>query len=461
MADIISQFTIENDVSMGRTLAANKSYMPGQILWMESSFLYANDDDEISEVYQELLKHALPASILSSLHEVIDTLASSMQRIQSLDTAKSFLSFLSIYILRKRNPELLASILLKIDGTTIHDIEFKLSLLDQLAGQNADECLDDMKSIKSQFPSLLPKSIPLREAAQLLAMLNTNQLELENGSGLFPWTAILQHDCNPNCSFTTHGSKLYLCCVRHIAPRDRLSIDYGNHFYDPTPDRIQNLQQTYGFTCQCSLCSEPDRKRGFRCCNPACKDGIVFPRGSGTSTQTSPCSLCGAVLSVEIYQLCLDREEFYKVCEPTDTLAQFQRESLLHSTHYLRFWALDAVTTELTERAREEQFVGKKANSTKLYKKAQETLKEQLKLLEWQLPSIHHEKVIYYDKLAQLAVAISDSVAAKNAYKKAYLHSKLASGDIPPTRAIQNLWERTPTDLSDLYARYSSSDSQV
>ena len=366
------QFTIENDALMGRTLLANQSYRPGQILWTESSFLYASDDEEFSAAHQELLRHALPSSILSSLPELIDTLASSMQRIQSLDTAKSFLIFLSIYILRKRDPESLASILSKIDGSSSsREVEYKLSLLDQLTGQNLNECLDDMRSIKAQFPSLLPKSIPIRDAAQMLAILNTNQLELENGSGLFPWTAILQHDCNPNCSFTTHGSQLYLCCIRHITAGERLSIDYGNHFYEPTSDRIKSLQQTYGFTCQCMLCIGPDRKRGFRC--TACSDGIVFP--ISTSQSSSPCSSCGAILAPEAYQQCIDREDFYKTSEPTDTITQFQQESLLHSTHYLRFWALDAVTTELTERAREEQFVGKENNSVKLYKQAQETLK--------------------------------------------------------------------------------------
>lgn len=441
---------------MGRTLQANKAYLPGHILWSESTFLFASDDEEISSTHLELLRHAFPSSLINSLPEIIDSLASSMQRIQSLDTAKSFLYLLSIYILRKRDPESLSSILRRLDGSSSSsEIDYKLSLLDQLSGQNVAECLEDIRSIKTQFPALIPKSVPLRDAAQLLAVLNTNQLELDNGSGLFPWTAILQHDCHPNCSFTTHGSQLYLCCIRHIASGDRLSIDYGNNFYDPTADRIQSLQQTYGFTCQCALCSAPDRKRGFRCQGRNCRQGVVFPIGSGSTPVASPCSLCGALLTADSFQRCLEREEFYKSCEPTDTISQFQNETLLHETHYLRFWALDAVTTELTERAREEQFVGNKSSSVKLYKQAQSTLVELLKLLEWQLPPIHHDKVVYYDKLAQLAVALGDTTAAKDAYKKSYLHSKLASGDTPPTRAVQDLWERTPTDLSDLYARYS------
>jgi len=463
-----SQFTIENDPLIGRTLVAlNQSYRPGQILWTESSFLYASDDEAFSAAHQELLRHSLPSSILNSLPEIMETLAS-MECIQSLDTAKSFLVFLSIYILRKRDPESLASILRKIDGsssTSSREVEFKLSLLDQLTGQNLDACLEDMRSIKSQFPALLNKSVPLLDAAKMLAILNTNQLELENGSGLFLWTAILHHDCSPNCSFTTHGSEpqLYLCCIRHITVGERLSIDYGNHFYDPTVDRIESLQQTYGFTCQCSLCTGPDRKRGFRCPNPQCSEGILFPIPSTGvdvlspySSYSSPCSLCGTIMTPENFRQCIIREEFYKTCKPTDTISQFKKETLLHGTHYLRFWALDAITTELTERAREEQFIGKTNNSAKLYKQAQESLKELLKLLEWQLPSIHHEKVIYYDKHAQLAVAVGDTAAAQESYKKAYLHSKLASGDIPPTRAVQDLWERTPMSLSELYARYNS-----
>ena len=60
------------------------------------------------------------------------------------------------------------------------------------------------------------------------------ELEDYGGSGLFVGTAILEHSCDFNCSYTTSDNKLFLTATRAIRPGARLSIDYGNYFYDPT-----------------------------------------------------------------------------------------------------------------------------------------------------------------------------------------------------------------------------------
>jgi hypothetical protein len=161
-------------------------------------------------------------------------------------------------------------------------LTLKLHLLDLLTAANISSCVADVKQFRKSFPKAIPKTISHEVAGRLLGILNTNQLELEEygGSGLFVATAIAEHSCDPNSSFTTSGNKLYLAAIRDISPGGNVSIDYGNNFYSPTAERISSLRESYGFTCSCSVCVGPDRKRGFIC--PTCGDkGLFFPLGTG------------------------------------------------------------------------------------------------------------------------------------------------------------------------------------
>ena len=54
----------------------------------------------------------------------------------------------------------------------------------------------------------------------------------------------MEHDCVPSCSFTTEGSRLYLCAIRDVAAGDRISIDYTgpDGFYKPHDFRAEELR---------------------------------------------------------------------------------------------------------------------------------------------------------------------------------------------------------------------------
>ena len=106
----------------------------------------------------------------------------------------------------------------------------KLSLLQDLTpGVYLDECIEDVKTFRDSYPKTLPLSLSNEDCARCLGLLNTNQVELEDfgGSGLFVGTAILEHSCDFNCSYTTSQNLLFLTATRTIRPGARLSIDYG------------------------------------------------------------------------------------------------------------------------------------------------------------------------------------------------------------------------------------------
>ncbi len=110
----------------------------------------------------------------------------------------------------------------------------------------------------------------------------------------------------------------------------------------------------------------------------------------------------------------------------------------------------------MTEAAQEEKFFGHMTQSLELYHQAYQIMVHVRKLLEWQLPPVHHEKVIYSDRIAQLAVAIGNLELAKLHYREAYEYSCLASGiDTKPTLAIKKLMENPPQSLDELLACYS------
>ena len=71
---------------------------------------------------------------------------------------------------------------------------------------------------------ILPGKVSDQDAATILGVLNTNSHELGEwgGSGLYMKALLMEHDCRPNCSFTTHGS-LLTTLPRPFKPRFEIS----------------------------------------------------------------------------------------------------------------------------------------------------------------------------------------------------------------------------------------------
>ena len=264
-----------------------------------------------------------------------------------------------------------------------------------------------------------------------------------------------------------------MTAIRDIAPGERISIDYGNNFYHPTADRVESLQDSYSFVCKCPMCLGPDRKRSFICRN--CQNGIICPIGMCLNVEDnnsfSPCQSCGTSADLTYRQLCLAKEEQYKKDTPLTT-EQIRNvigvEKILHESHYLIFWASDDLAMLLASKARREgAFAGTLAGdaaikSRQSYREALTAMGETVRLLEMTLPPVHHEKVMYYDRLGQLAVAAGELEFAGANFGKAYEMSCLACGvDTPCTVQIKKLITHPPQNLAELVRHYEQSGGKA
>lgn len=267
-----------------------------------------------------------------------------------------------------------------------------------------------------------------------------------------------------------------MTAIRDIVPGERISIDYGNNFYHPTADRVNSLEESYGFVCACPMCLGPDQKRSFICNN--CFIGTVFPIGTclnikNDSSFTS-CQSCDRITSLSYRQTCIAKEEQYKNDTP-QTMEQIRHiccvEKILHESHYLIFFASDDLAMLLASRARSEGSIAATTGKTsgdnmiqsrQYYREALTAMGETVRLLEMMLPPVHHEKIMYYDRLGQLAVAAGELDFANINFRKAYEMSCLACGECTPcTLQIKKLISNPPQNLAELVAHYGQSGGKV
>lgn len=249
--------SIINDATKGRCLVANRAFSVGEIIFVEKSFVFSSANPlPVHECFNYVFKAFKPKEL--DKIELMTDFLSNLSRVNSVDTARNLLELIAIYRLNQVGDDEISSAQMKQ----------KLALFGQLTAANLDECIDNMKSFRKKFPTVIPAAVTDAAAGALLGILNTNQVELEsiNGSGLFVQMAVAEHNCSPNSSYSTSGDQLFLTAILPISPGDRVSIDYGNYFYECTAARIESLYHTYSFLCDCETCKvKPDKKRGFLC----------------------------------------------------------------------------------------------------------------------------------------------------------------------------------------------------
>ncbi|EDQ87033.1 uncharacterized protein MONBRDRAFT_27776 [Monosiga brevicollis MX1] len=81
-----------------------------------------------------------------------------------------------------------------------------------------------------------------------------DELLLPRGAGVYPWGAILNHSCEPNCVMTYRGPlhAQAVKALRDIAVGEELCHSYID-LYAPTGQRHSHLGDQYGFECDCAL----------------------------------------------------------------------------------------------------------------------------------------------------------------------------------------------------------------
>ena len=331
------------------------------------------------------------------------------------------------------------------------------------------ECVAAIASFRLTHSEVLPASISDEEAGLALGILNTNQLEVTglNGSGLFLQMAVVEHSCAFNSSFFTHTrgddvTKLTLTATRRISAGDFISIDYGNNFYRPTEERQESLLRTYGFTCLCALCSAPDSTRCFRC--SMCSNGILY-------FNEWKCGDCGASVGKKEKTLLLREEgkllnslsnEIGGLLTTLEDIQELAASSKLARQHYSFFWMYSELALFLNASCCSSSVTRKGKNKQqkeelRIRRSALDAMKSAVALLDEMLPEVHHERVIYYDRLGQMAVAAGSTSEAKAAFSRAHAQSCLIHGrDFHTTIVLASLTSDTPTDLPALLLRYDS-----
>lgn len=376
-----------------------------------------------------------PVPPLSQLPSIVKALVK-LKKCQSKDTARCLLQLIALTSTAQMETDTVALA--------------KLEMLSQLSAANLVECNRDIKSFRKKHPKWIPKCLSDAQVAKLLGVLNTNQIELEEfgGSGLFVLAAISEHSCRPNCSFTTSGSTIFVTATTDIPSGTRLSLDYSNNFYHPTAERIASLQKTYGFRCNCDMCIGPDIRRSFRC--TACADGLVCSSSyeptaavAGEITVSWGCLSCGHVLTIDSCYRLVEYENRFIDSEfdSLDQVLAVKAEGIFHPSHYALFWAIEGLSSQYAEIGRVDQ--------------AMVGMLEVVQMLDTYLPGCHHEKVLYLDKLGQLAVSAGDILLANESFRRAYEMSVVACGrEVPLTMKLRSLYEKTPQTVSELKVHY-------
>lgn len=265
-----SSIRIVDDLYKGRCLESQRNYSVGEILFVEDALVYASFHERDSDISMidnlELLQRVFSPSVMSNLAKY-ELEFENLDSFQSLDTVRCWFQLIAIISLNKSK-----SYPIDIIPDYHQRIEFLLKLSTNLT--NCNKYIQDIKKIRKKYPKIIPTNFSHEELANLLGILNNNQHELEHyeGAGLFVCSAIMEHSCFPNCSFSTYRTQLIVTAINNIKAGERISIDYKNNYYSPNAERIESLLSSYGFTCSCESCVGPDRKRSFIC--PSCQSSL-------------------------------------------------------------------------------------------------------------------------------------------------------------------------------------------
>ncbi|DBA02077.1 TPA: hypothetical protein N0F65_011144 [Lagenidium giganteum] len=446
---------VDVDPVKGKVVYAEQSFKPGQVIFREQAFVYGTWSSTVCEECDEVADDdahpcaskrspPFPKQLMNDAKKrtsVLQTMRK-MDGIEELDRARCIVRCLAKF---------------EEDATALDEVL-------ELTCANRERCAKTAKKLRSQAPEIFPKGFTNEQMATLIGALNTNSHELENlgGSGLFLSACRMEHNCQPNCSFTTYDSELWMVAIKPVQKGDALSIDYGNFFYRPTEERMNTLLDSYGFICTCDACMvEPDTCRAFKCPADKCTDGRVwpYPRKPAVALEDPSelefdwkCTDCGHACTDEQVET-FEAEEhtlleggFPQSLEEMDELL---KASALHETHYLLFWALDAIGCEAAALSAFHTDAERHALA--------DTWQRIIKCMNIVVPTAHHEKTIYYDNLAQVYVILGKIDEAREAYTRAYEISCLVSGeDCVPTQNIKELVDNTPRNADQLRAAYAS-----
>lgn len=470
--DTYPQIEIQDSPDKSRILCVTQDFSPSDLIFSEQAFVSASYvPEKCTFCHQEHHRHekkCQPSKYYRQLQPNVDEILNYMielEAVADLDRARTVLACCALAF---DNPEALAPVL-------------------ALAQVGLDRCHEAVGQLVTVYPTVLPASLTVRQLSQTLAALNTNCHELEHvrGSALFLTTCMMEHACVPNCNFTTYGHEIRVVALEPLAKGTALSLDYGNFFYTPLADRQAHLRRSYEFDCACESCQpgSSDRFRPVEMLATCCETRRVFyPTMTMENHQVWTCFTCNSVMSrldqarVEKAEDALrqrldvdweeaDDDDDDATLEGLDrTIARFFKrhdanenenandteDTGCHfpNTHYLIFWALDALGRHLL-------LSGERARAIPVWLRLIATFERVLGK-----KVVHSEAIIYYDELAQLYVATGELDCAKHWFSRAHELSCVLSGpDAGNSLHLAKLVENVPRNTVELMQRYRSSSS--
>ncbi|XP_071489148.1 N-lysine methyltransferase SMYD2-like [Diadema antillarum] len=115
------------------------------------------------------------------------------------------------------------------------------------------------------------------------------------GEAIYLRASLLNHSCEPNCTFVFDGRRLSVRAIRRIEAGEECSISYVSTLL-PTRLRQEKLRSVYGFVCQCQRCLDTTRDSLMlcvKCPNRTCPDPVL-PVQDGCFQM---CHTCHSIIS--------------------------------------------------------------------------------------------------------------------------------------------------------------------
>ncbi|KAJ3083171.1 hypothetical protein HK100_009516 [Physocladia obscura] len=221
--------------------------------------------------------------------------------------------------------------------------------------------LASVQACAEDFANHLPAelALPISEIVALACRINSNSHGIIDptgntnqsvGCGMFPAVAMLNHSCDPNCSFvsSTHG-RMIVRTLRPIDAGEELCVSYVD-LCTPRDERRGKLLETKHFWCTCSRCSPAnitistvDAQLDAVLC-AACKSPSAFH----SPTLEYKCTICDAQISEQEHQAITnlaesahnDAYDLFKARHPDSAILAYEQfvtkyKPVLHPRHHL------------------------------------------------------------------------------------------------------------------------------
>lgn len=104
-----------------------------------------------------------------------------------------------------------------------------------------------------------------KEHVRMVAIFNTNAVDVDHGRTVFPTFSRCNHSCTPNVAncFNTVTEKHMLHAVRDIEAGEEICVSYIDKLWRSPREREESLGM-WGFECECAACEVPGGVESMR-----------------------------------------------------------------------------------------------------------------------------------------------------------------------------------------------------